>query len=223
MHNSNSKTGRLAARIFTLCALCLCAGCLTLRDAERPMAAATPLYRLPPPTLKPGMALDIRVLVDGDVEIDETAKRVRNDGSLVLPLLGSVAVEQFTLDELTALLEQLYDERYFVNPSVDVEFSPVNDDAVSPWGSVTVLGRVNSPGPVGIPPTRDLTVSRAIKKAGGLDDSARSSAIRVSRARPTGGAQQLQVNLNDVGVNGDQAADILLRPGDIVFVPESIF
>lgn len=176
-----------------------------------------------PPRLKPGLMLNIRVLVDGEVEVNADGKRVRNDGSIVLALLGRVPVEGYTLEELSVYIEKLYDESFFVDPSVEVEFSSEGNDAISPWGCVTVLGRVKDPGKVGIPPTRDLTVSRAVQKAGGFDTSAKSDCIRVSRLKPDGEIEQLEVNLDEVGSKGEAAADIVLQPDDVVFVPESLF
>jgi len=177
----------------------------------------------PSPRVRPGLVLSIRVLVAGDEEIDLDNKRVRNDGTVMLPLLGVVNVDGLTLGELSSMLQSMYNKSCFVDPSVEVEFADEGGNGVSPWGSVTVLGRVKKPGRVSIPPTRDLTVSRAIQEAGGFDTSAKSQAIRVSRRTAGGETDQMHVNLNRVGVEGEQEEDIVLQPGDIVFVPESVF
>ena len=96
-------------------------------------------------------------------------------------------------------------------------------DAVSPWGSVTLLGRVKSPGRVPIPPTRDLTVSAAIQRAGGFDSSARKTAIRVTHRADDGSLSVREVDLEAVGSRGELEHDIVLAPDDVVFVPEMIF
>lgn len=95
------------------------------------------------------------------------------------------------------------------------------DSAVSPWGYVTVLGRVKKPGQVNVPPTRELTVSRAIQLAGGLDTSARSNAIRVTRTRGSA-AEQFEVDLDRIGALGQTKDDVRLLPGDVVYVPEAV-
>jgi len=229
---------RLAALVAAACLL-LPAGCFgprpvlppsTVSAPEEPLeyqpapeTPARPAASLPSPRLKPGFRLDIRVLVSGDVEVDLANKRIRNDGTLVLPLLGAVEVAGATTDELAAILKGMYNKRYYVDPQVEVEFALGEAGAVSPWGTVTVLGRVKSPGPVNIPPTRDLTVSRAIHEAGGLATSAKSSSIRVSRKQPGDDPAHFLVNMDRIGVKGQHEQDLVLRAGDIVFVPESVF
>jgi protein involved in polysaccharide export with SLBB domain len=128
-----------------------------------------------------------------------------------------------SLDDLAGILTALYGD-YFVQPQVVVEFVRDEDsDRIMAWGYVTVLGRVKNPGRVSIPPTQDLTVSGAIQKAGGLDTSAKDSAIRVTRQLPSGKARKYDVNLRRVGSAGTVKDDLILKPGDVVFVPEMMF
>lgn len=175
------------------------------------------------PQLGPGLVLQISVLVSGKKEIDEPAKRISASGDLSLPLVGNVPVSGLSLQQLAERLTTLYAE-YFVQPQVVVEFVQDRDsDMVSPWGYVTVLGKVKNPGRVSLPPTQDLTVSSAIQKAGGLDTSAKDTAIRVTRRLPDGQAERFDVNLRKVGARGRPQEDLNLKPGDVVFVPEMIF
>jgi polysaccharide export outer membrane protein len=165
----------------------------------------------------------VSVLVSGKKEIEEPAKRISNSGEISLPLIGNVQVSGMDLDELVTRLTTLYKE-YFVQPQVVVDFVKGEDsDMVSPWGYVTVLGRVKNPGRVSIPPTQDVTISGAIQKAGGLATSAKDSAIRVTRRLPDGTAAQFEVDLRSVGSRGRVSDDLILKPGDGVFVPEMIF
>lgn len=212
-----------AARTLCIAGVIAASSCASLDQFAERNAGTRESRGHEPPRIKPGLMLNIRVLVDGDTEVNAKGKRVRNDGSIVLALLGRVPVEGRTLEELSFYLEKMYNESFFVDPSVEVEFSTEGSDAISPWGCVTVLGRVKDPGKVGIPPTRDLTVSSAIQKAGGFDTSAKSDSIRVSRLKPDGEIEQLEVNLYEVGLKGEAAADIVLQPDDVVFVPESLF
>jgi protein involved in polysaccharide export with SLBB domain len=175
------------------------------------------------PRAKPGLVLHVAVLVSGKKEIDEPSKRVSDDGVVALPLIGNVDVQDMSLTALSEDLTRRYRE-YYVDPQVVVDFVMDPDsDAVSPWGSVTVLGRVKKPGRVNIPPTQDLTVSRAIQRAGGLDTSARDSAIRVTRRKNGDKTEVFEIDLRAVGSRGQAKDDLGLKPGDIVFVPEMIF
>ena len=174
--------------------------------------------------LRPGLLLDVTVLVSGKKEIEEHGKRVSDSGFVTLPMLGSVTAKDKTLAELTRDIETLY-RKYFVNPQVIVDF--VRDDspdAVSPWGFATVLGRVKKPGRVSLPATRDMTVSGAIQQAGGFDTSAKDSAIRVTRRRDdTGAIETREINLRAVGAVGKLEDDIVVQADDVIFVPELVF
>ncbi len=176
------------------------------------------------PHLKPGFMLNIRALVDGDVEIDEKNKRISAEGDIILPLLGVVKVEGLSLATLSEKLYELYNKDYLVEPQIEVDFSAITgENAISPWGYVTVLGCVGDSGPVNIPPTQKLTVSQAIQQAGGFAPSAKQSAIRVTREGPDGKKQVINVDLRVVGSKGELSQDIVLRNGDVLFIPESIF
>ncbi|MCU0857657.1 MAG: polysaccharide export protein [Pontiellaceae bacterium] len=173
--------------------------------------------------LRSGMILNISVLVAGKPAITEPAKRISETGDITLPILGNVKTEGLTLKSLAEALTKNYRE-YFVDPQIVVDFAQGETSAgIYPWGYVTVLGRVKSPGRVEIPATRDLTVSRAIQQAGGLNTSAQDAAIRVTRRTASGQTETVEINLREVGTHGRIGEDILLLPNDVVFVPELRF
>lgn len=171
---------------------------------------------------RPGLSLRVMIEVAGRNEIEEAALRITEEGRVRLPLLGKVNVADRSLSEIESLLAERYAE-FFVRPRVTVDFADTSREGLAPWGSVTVLGRVRQPGRVPLPPTRDLTVSAAIQEAGGLSSSARTRAIRVTRPREDGSEQSFLVNLRAVGRRGHTDQDRVLRDGDVVYVPESIF
>lgn len=174
-------------------------------------------------TLRPGLVLNISVMIAGRPELNELAKRISSSGVISLPLIGNVKAEGETVESFGRKLTQAFSE-YYVSPQVIVEY--VQDDATgggSPWGYVTVLGRIKSPGRIPLPPTRDLTVSVAVQNAGGFDTSAKDSAIRVTRRNPDGTTRSIDVDLRAVGTKGEVQNDIILQSGDVVFVPEMLF
>jgi protein involved in polysaccharide export with SLBB domain len=208
--------------------LLILAGCTTHRDegVRHPEADASAIqtFSAGKPlrvTLSPGIVFSMRVDVDGLNEIEEDHIRLRQDGSAVLPMVGTVNLSGCSLMEASTRLEELYGRFYQDPPLVRLQFSV--DDGAAPWGYVTVLGRVRKPGRVNLPPTRDLTVSGAIQGADGYDTSANLKAVRISRADPETGNRQMVVNLERIGENGEAAQDLWLRSGDVVFVPETIF
>ena len=100
-----------------------------------------------------------------------------------------------------------------------VEFAQPDGSRISPWGYVTVLGRIRDPGKIPIPATHDLTVSAAIQQAGGLIASARDSRIRVIRQEEDGTIRRMEVDLRAYA-RGRLDEEIVLQAGDVVFVPE---
>ena len=210
--------------LFMLGGLLAGAGCQSVRHASHDSeAAAAPEARsgVVGAKLRSGLTVNVQVLVTGQKEIDEKNRRISESGLITLPLVGEADVGDLTVAEAQALLKASYG-RYFVAPQVIVEcLMESGAAALSPWGYVTVLGRVKEPGQVNVPPTRELTVSRAIQLAGGLDTSARSRAIRVTRTRGHS-TERFEVDLERIGARGQTQDDVRLMPGDVVYVPEVV-
>jgi polysaccharide export outer membrane protein len=211
-------------QLLMLGALMACVGCQSTRLVPPTgHMAGTPNARngVTGIQLRSGLTVNVQVLVTGKKEIDEKSRRISESGLITLPLVGDVLVDGMTILEAQIALKGLY-SKFFVAPQVLVEcLMEPGEAAISPWGYVTVLGRVKKPGQVNMPPTRELTVSRAIQLAGGLDTSARSTAIRVTRTSENG-TEQFMVDLDQVGARGTVKDDVRLLPGDVVFVPEAV-
>ncbi len=203
--------------------LLVCAGCQSGRPVvpQGGDSQVQEIRALNGAQLRPGLTVNVQVLVTGQKEIDEKNRRISESGAITLPLVGEIHVADLTVSEAQDLLKVAYSKVY-VSPQVIVEcLMESGETAVSPWGYVTVLGRVKKPGQVNMPATRELTVSRAIQLAGGLDTSARSNAIRVTRTRNKV-SEQFEVDLDKIGARGQTKDDVRLLPGDVVYVPEAV-
>ncbi len=195
----------------------------TPKSVARPADTTTPAPQTwTTPRLAPGMLINLTVFVAGEMEIQQAAKRIEGDGYITLPLVGRVKATGKTLAEFREVLRALYNRDYLVNPSIAVDFANDANSHAAPWGYVTVLGAVGSPGKVNIPPTQNLTLSKAIQEAGGTTEVARLSSIRVTRKDKNGKSKVTKVNLHDIGAKGRAEDDLVLHAKDIVFVPESI-
>jgi protein involved in polysaccharide export with SLBB domain len=84
---------------------------------------------------------------------------------------------------------------------------------------IYVDGEVNRPALV--PFTAAMTVLQSIAVAGGLKDTARTSAIVVIRRRPEGTPTVFTVDLSRVLDGTDTGQDAALMPFDVVYVPKS--
>lgn len=173
------------------------------------------------PRVRPGVGL---VVVVGSGASNPVTMQVLVDqnGDITLPhlLQSPVACDKLTLDALKQKLVKVYSQ-YYKQPQVTVTFAPYDGKGVSPWGTVTVLGEVASPGPVNMPPTMDLTVTKVLQAAGGLRPFANKSKIKVSRCDRDGKQTTFVIDLIEIGEKGRIEKDIALRAGDVVWVPET--
>jgi polysaccharide export outer membrane protein len=163
--------------------------------------------------------LRIEVTSAGKSEVDVSTKDVSAKGEILMPLIGAVACDGLTILELQQKMTQAYAE-YIHEPQVTASFI-YSDNSTSPWGTVLVMGQVVRPGPVNIPPTRDLTVLRAIQMAGGATLLAAKSGVMVTRKLPNGGTRKIKVDLDEIGKQGRPELDIRLESDDVVYVPET--
>ncbi|MDP2317269.1 MAG: polysaccharide biosynthesis/export family protein [Pseudomonadota bacterium] len=100
------------------------------------------------------------------------------------------------------------------DPTADQELRAGDRLYVPPVESVFVDGQVQKPGAISY---RDgMTVTQAITQAGSTLGTARKTAAYIMR-----GTDRIPVNLKRIQ-NGEEA-DIVLRPSDRVYIPESAF
>ena len=174
------------------------------------------------PRIRPGVSLIVQI---GTASTPPTVMNVQVDknGDITLPYLlqKPVTCDGLTLDALKQKLTKSYQE-YLRQPMITVTFGPFDArGGVSPWGTVTVLGEVNRPGPVNMPSTMDLTVTKVLQEAGGCKPFADKSAIRVTRCDKDGNLTKTTVDIKEIGKDGRIDKDMALRAGDVVWVPET--
>ncbi len=174
------------------------------------------------PRIGPGMALVVQV-GSSTAESKEMQVLVDQNGSVTLPYLlqSAVPCDGLTLEALRQRLIKAYSE-YIRQPQISVTFGQYDiRTGVSPWGTVTVMGEVLNPGPVNMPATMDLTVTKVLQVAGGLKPFADKTNVVVSRRDKDGRLTRTKVNLREIGEGGRPDKDITLRAGDVVNVPET--
>lgn len=146
------------------------------------------------------------------------------DGTISLPLIGQVFAAGRTTAQLTRELTVALD-RILVSPSVSVTLNSLRPVVVN------VSGEVYRPGPTQLQTNTTATetsssaasapsVSSAIVQAGGVTRTANVREIVVLRALPNGNTIRKTVNLWDSLGSETLPEDMLLRDGDLVFVPQ---
>jgi protein involved in polysaccharide export with SLBB domain len=165
--------------------------------------------------------IEVSVEVDGNMEVSHHQSRISYQGLVTLPLIGDVEIVGLKLDRARNVIAEKYN-RYYVNPPV-IMISLVDANELADFGSVSVLGKVGSPGLVPISSRRGLKLSAAVQAAGGFSPSAKVSRIRITRMGENGQKIQTTVDFEQIGQEGNAEVDLNLIDGDIVYVPERIF
>ena len=155
--------------------------------------------------LTAGDTFEVRVFGEEDIG---GAFQVQEDGTIDFPLIGRIDVRAKTQGELANMLEQALADGYLKDPHVTVILTERENLEVS------VLGQVQKPGT--FPYVEKLTLVQAISEAGGLNDLAYARRVKLTRQGPTGvGTYEVSVK----AITEGREVDILLQPGDIIFVP----
>jgi polysaccharide export outer membrane protein len=162
--------------------------------------------------LKPSDVISIEVYQEADLN---KSARIQGDGSVALALIGKVKVAGMTAGEAQSLIIDLYNRDYLVDPQISllvVEFSPK---------VIHILGSVNNPGVVPIPPDRDLTLTEAIASVRGVSRLGNPKSMTIKRVEEDGRARQMEVNFSRI-IKDPNSKDIILKEGDTIWVPERI-
>jgi polysaccharide export outer membrane protein len=143
-------------------------------------------------------------------ELNQTV-RVSEDGSITLPLLGRVAIDGLTKEEVEKKLIALLLEKDFVkNARVMVFIKEYQSKRVA------LIGAVNKPGMYEL--VGRMTLLQLISQSGGLTEKA-SSELFVLREGKDGVQARIVIDLSDLINNGNQILNIPLQAGDTVNIP----
>ncbi len=149
-------------------------------------------------------------------EKDFTASyRVSADGSIGVPLIGTVKVGGMTMRQASAAIRAMLLDGYLVNPQVTlrvVEYAKMR---------FTVLGQVTTPQSISVPANEKLTLLQAIGMAGGATRLANQRKVTVKR-KIGGGVEMLRIDVKKMARDGE-AAPFFIEDGDIITVHESFF
>lgn len=210
--------------LITVSAALVLSGCRTVRRIfvpAEPVNAEVVAKFWDGPRIGPGMNLIIEI---GSVTTQPVKMNVIVDqkGEITLQHLleKPVPCDGLTLEALKEKLLKEY-QVYYRQPQITVNFGPYDGHGVSPWGTVTVMGEVGTPGPVNMPPTMDLTVTKVLQLAGGVKPYADQTSIRVTRCDRQGNQTVTNVDLDEIGAEGRFDKDMVLKAGDVIFVPQT--
>jgi polysaccharide biosynthesis/export protein len=129
---------------------------------------------------------------------------VNQDGNIILPEIGAIKVEGFTLEEAREILQSKADS-VFRNSTVECKLLSFK---------FTVIGEVKAPGAY-VNYNNYLTVLEAIGRAGGVGDYGNRDRVLVIRSTGNG-SKTFKINLQDKNILSSEAYYLL--PNDVVIV-----
>jgi polysaccharide export outer membrane protein len=200
------RGGRIA--FASLCALVL-ASCAQQPFPPAPADAATADY-----VYHIGPADVVNVIVWRNPELSMSVP-VRPDGKITMPLVDDLVALGKTPTELERDMEKAL-SKYIRDPVVTV----VVTNFVGPaHEQIRVIGEAAKPQV--LPYRSKLTVLDVMIAVGGLTDFADGNAARIFRVAD--GGKIYSVRLRDLVKRGDITANVEMKPGDILIIPQSWF
>lgn len=157
----------------------------------------------------------LQVFVWGQPDLSVTVP-VRPDGRVSTPLIEDIEAVGKTSTQLAREMEKVLSE-FVRTPRVNV----IVQGFVGTFASqIRVLGQVTKPGAV--PYRERMTLLDVIIEVGGLTRFAAGNRSRLVRT-VDGRSTEQRVRLDDLVNKGRVDRNVVMRPGDVVIVPEAVF
>lgn len=138
--------------------------------------------------------------------------RVSSEGTIVFPLLGEIKVAQKTSSELEKELAERLEAGFLQHAYVSILIKESNSK------KVYVFGQVQRPGT--FPYDDNMSLIQSITLAGGFLPNAAKTQVSITRRV---GGKDVRITLDVTEIMKGQKKNQKLNPGDIVFVPETLF
>jgi polysaccharide biosynthesis/export protein len=197
--------GRLAIAGTVLALLGACATGIP----NAPAVAASPDYKY---VIGPGDVLNI--VVFRNPELSMTVP-VRPDGRIAAPLVDDLIAMGKDSATLARDIEKAL-EKYIRDPVVTV----VVTTFVGPYSEqIRVVGEAAKPQV--LPYKQKMTLLDVMIAVGGVTDFADGNAATLLRTAE--GGKQYRVRIRDLLKRGDVSANVEMRPGDVVIIPQGWF
>jgi len=144
--------------------------------------------------------------------------RVCEDGTITLPVVGTIPAADKTLAEIEALVIDAYYPKYVVNPPMVVceviKYQRENERVF------TVMGLVNSPDAFPYPPDVRYNLMEALAFAGGLNMTVDPRYVKVFRHDSDG-----KIKSATFGIDSKSLIDaygVRIKPGDVIYVDHTL-
>lgn len=209
--NNVSYFNRLAVLALTVCAVTL-SGCAAWRapSASKIDNTAAPHHDY---LIGPGDSVNIIVWRNPEVSMSVP---VRPDGKITTPLVEDLQASGKTSTQLARDIEKAL-AKFIQQPVVTVivtGFTGTYDE------QIRVIGQAARPQALAY--RRDMSLMDVLIAVGGTTEFASGNRAVLIR-KVDGKNQRLNVRLDDLLKDGDISANVTMRPGDVLVIPESFF
>lgn len=208
------------ARLLAGCALASVAltGCMgSASGPELPPASFVAMQEGPGEEYVIGPLDTLTIFVWRNPELGAKVQ-VRPDGRITTPLITDMPAVGKTPSMLAEDI-RLQLSQYIEDPLVSVivdNFSGTFSQQIRIVGATTK--------PASIPYRANMTVLDAMIAVGGLSEYAAANNARLIRFDKASGKQkEYKLRLGDLLKKGDSKANVMLSPGDVIIIPESMF
>lgn len=133
---------------------------------------------------------------------------VSPEGTINHPLLGAIRVAGRTCYEVEAEIVSRLADGFLRDPSVSCTIEEMHSQRI------VVIGAVQTPGPVAY--TRGMTLIDLISRVGGFGANAAKDRVQLTRVID---GERIEVVVPLQKVMRGRAPDMMLKPGDILYVP----
>lgn len=184
-------------------------GCATTEHPPAPAQAGVENYSY---IIGPGDSLNIVVWRNPELSI---ATPVRPDGKIAAPLVDELLVQGKNSVEVAREIEKVL-SKYVRDPVVTVMVT----NFVGPFSEqIRVVGAAARP--QFLPFRQKMSLLDVMIAVGGLTDFADGNGATILRTGE--GNKVYSVRLKDLIKRGDVSANVEMRPGDILIIPQSLF
>jgi len=202
----------LVQRLVAMATLALVlSGCATKtpKYLPAPAAAASPDYNY---IVGPGDSLNIIVWRNPELSLSVP---VRPDGKVATPLVDELVAQGKTGTEIARDVERAL-SKFVRDPIVTV----IVTTFIGPYSEqIRVVGEAAKP--QFLPYKQKMTLLDVMIAVGGLTDFADGNSASILRASE--GDKQYAVRIKDLIKRGDMSANVEMKPGDILIIPQGWF
>jgi polysaccharide export outer membrane protein len=158
----------------------------------------------------------VQVSVWRNPELTVTAP-VRPDGKISVPIIGDIQAGGLTAAEVSEEVKKRLSE-YIREPNVAVIITELRSHEF--LTRVRVTGAVRTPR--SLPHRQGMTVLDAVLEAGGINEFASPNRAKLYR-KIKDRNEVFDISLGDILTKGRLDTNLVLRPGDVITVPERLF